>query len=596
MNKIKNIVTLFTIACATLFLTQCKKEIVENPVVTPSAETIEVSLNVNNVNSKTDIDGYTIKWEMNDSLCVVGAQDGMLGYISAQNEGTSAYFTGTINKITTDNQTIHFYYVGKKANKKFPMGTTEYTLDISKQTGSLDDIEDNLHLMHGAISSVEAGATNLGTVTMTSMMSIAKLQFGKTGNLASTIACYGAFTLAKLNVKTSEFTPGMLDEELINSVVSYVFTSGVVDVVALNGVTTSSAGKDGELSVSNEYYMVLLPGNQTFTFANEVLDDVWRSAANTVNVEANKIYTYNGQADVAVTVELDKELAGALPGRFSVGKTNGAKIYTYFSKGNVQYQASSATWQFAPNQYEALQTANNSISAIYSGWIDLFGWGTTGNQDERLYTYQDNYMPYSSSNSKSSETQAIKHNLYGYGPDYYSATHYDLTVDNKSDWAIHFNTSNTGWRTPSMGEWNYMMITRSDNYRFAKVSLVVNVDKNVEGILVFPDGFEWTSEMGSIPEQTLNKTTNVSFSIYTYNLTQFGNMQAAGVVFLPKTGKRSGKTTWNPEKFGYYWSSTSIDQQYAYNFRFGNDNPSFDPQMPIDRYSGCCVRLIRNVE
>ena len=49
-----------------------------------------------------------------------------------------------------------------------------------------------------------------------------------------------------------------------------------------------------------------------------------------------------------------------------------------FSQGNLQYQASTNTWRFAETQYSIVGNANENISSSYSGWIDLFGRGTSG--------------------------------------------------------------------------------------------------------------------------------------------------------------------------------------------------------------------------
>jgi len=70
--------------------------------------------------------------------------------------------------------------------------------------------------------------------------------------------------------------------------------------------------------------------------------------------------------------------SGVLPGLFSVaaGRT------VHFSKGNLQYQASTGTWQFANNQYDCIgNVAGNNTKTerdTQSAWIDLFGWGATG--------------------------------------------------------------------------------------------------------------------------------------------------------------------------------------------------------------------------
>lgn len=46
------------------------------------------------------------------------------------------------------------------------------------------------------------------------------------------------------------------------------------------------------------------------------------------------------------------------------------------SPGNLQYQASTGIWRFAEHQYDYIGSGNENISTSYSGWIDLFGWGT----------------------------------------------------------------------------------------------------------------------------------------------------------------------------------------------------------------------------
>ena len=65
---------------------------------------------------------------------------------------------------------------------------------------------------------------------------------------------------------------------------------------------------------------------------------------------------------------------GALTGKFTI---NAQGEQVVFSQGNLQYQASTQTWRFAPQQYNYVSTTDNaSISDTFDGWIDLFGWGT----------------------------------------------------------------------------------------------------------------------------------------------------------------------------------------------------------------------------
>ena len=79
---------------------------------------------------------------------------------------------------------------------------------------------------------------------------------------------------------------------------------------------------------------------------------------------------------------------GALGGLFSVSEGQQVR----FSQGNLQYQASTSTWRFAENQTDCIGDGNANIGDAYDGWIDLFGWGTSGFNHGAVC-----YQPWSSS-------------------------------------------------------------------------------------------------------------------------------------------------------------------------------------------------------
>lgn len=83
---------------------------------------------------------------------------------------------------------------------------------------------------------------------------------------------------------------------------------------------------------------------------------------------------YYGSDLMATTMEADNAPEGAINGKFSVDATH--KVY--FSQGNLQYKATTNTWRFAENQWDAMGSQNQFIEEHYDGWIDLFGWGTSG--------------------------------------------------------------------------------------------------------------------------------------------------------------------------------------------------------------------------
>ena len=253
---------------------------------------------------------------------------------------------------------------------------------------------------------------------------------------------------------------------------------------------------------------------------------------------------YNAAADIPT---------GAIGGKFSVAP--GSQVY--FSKGNLQYHCTSATWKFAESQNEVRGTDNKNISATYNGWIDLFGWGTSGK----------NYQP----------------TLTSTNCDNYAEVGSILGTDD--DWGTFATISNGGtrgvWRTLSGDEWSFLLSNRTNanNLRgFATVN-------GVKGLVLLPDNWTKTGFNPSIASYTAN----------VYSSSQWNNnMQKDGAVFLPATGIRKGKTVSDPEE-GNYWSSSRdvwIENSfYARQLYFKVDR--LNGSATDLNYKGCAVRLVQ---
>ena len=88
-----------------------------------------------------------------------------------------------------------------------------------------------------------------------------------------------------------------------------------------------------------------------------------------------------------------------------------------FAPGNLQYQATTNTWRFAPNQWDAIGNDNQNVAEDYSGWIDMFAWGTSGYNHGALYyqpwsqhsstTYSNGYYAYGDKDSTFSNPSAL---------------------------------------------------------------------------------------------------------------------------------------------------------------------------------------------
>ena len=262
---------------------------------------------------------------------------------------------------------------------------------------------------------------------------------------------------------------------------------------------------------------------------------------------------------------------GAINGKFTIN-ANGDQVY--FSQGNLQYQASTNTWRFAENQYDYVGSTNSNISSSYNGWIDLFGWGTSGYNHGAIC-----YQPWS--------TSQTDHHYYAYGDEDYNLN--DET--GQADWGYNsiWNGGNqqNQWRTLSEGGWCYILYTRTtiSGIRFAKA--IVN---NVKGVVLLPDN--WNVSIYAL-SSTNNKGASFSSNIITTS--QWSTLEQNGVVFLPAAGLRSGSSVNNTNtgNYGFYWSASHRDDCDSWYFEFSSDDLDTDYDW---RYYGGSVRLVQDVE
>ena len=341
----------------------------------------------------------------------------------------------------------------------------------------------------------------------------------------------------------------------------------------------------------------------------------------------------NQMATVNFTMKEVSAPRGAIAGGvFSVSGTK--KVF--FATGNLQYRASDNSWRIAKNQWEYIGNGsdfasvnygdNRYVSSSYARWIDLFSWATSGYHNPSD-SYNTRYQPYDYKKSNIS----MQYNQYGYGPSVgtYTITNNNITYTPSSpnfltdananyDWGVYHSNTTTGsghgilqyddavvpsgctWRTLSYAEWNYLLCERIVNgntgigHTFSRVILSGNNDHpSVKGYLVYPDEYMGqisdNSEIASIPPKC---------------------------VFLPITGLRSANSTNNnasptltTTNTGSYWSSsssTSTDGSEAsaknavvVTFTHDLTNVSTDAAVsrtPTDRFFGCAVRLVTDVE
>jgi len=260
---------------------------------------------------------------------------------------------------------------------------------------------------------------------------------------------------------------------------------------------------------------------------------------------------------------------GAILAAFSV--SDSTKVY--FSQGNLQYQASSKTWRFAEHQWDfvgdsingnvyekGVKSDNAKISSSYDGWIDLFGWGTSGYNGKNPYMTSTDYSD------------------YGDGYNDIAGTNYD--------WGVYNAISNGGnqvgqWRTLTQSEWNYVISNRTDA-RYLRGTATIN---GVNGLILLPDN--WTLPTGVVFTYGEDGWQN------TYSASEWSKMEANGAVFLPAAGNRYGADVYIVGSYGYYWSSSAYDDGNAYFLSFYSDDVGTDD---LDRDDGQPVRLVQDVK
>ncbi len=238
---------------------------------------------------------------------------------------------------------------------------------------------------------------------------------------------------------------------------------------------------------------------------------------------------------------------GVLPGVFSVSATR----QIYFSQGNLQYQASTNTWRLAEHQYDYVGSANSNISSTYSGWIDLFGWGTSGWNSGAVC-----YQPWSTSTPSSC--------YYPGG----SATNSLTGAYAEADWAWHNAISNGGnvthqWRTLTSAEWGYLLNSRTN----ASSKRGTGNINGVGGLIILPD--IWTLPSGCLFTAGFTNYGD-DYTHNSYNLAQWSQMEAAGAVFLPAAAYRYGLSVYRVGLNGTYWSSTPRSEYDAYGIHFSS--------------------------
>lgn len=537
----KKLSTLLIIAFAlVLGLTQCKKKV--DTIATPSdlGKTVHITVNVGGDKHQVFPNTGAVVYTDGDKIYV---GDGSK-YLGTLTYGSGA-FSGDITEPAVGDY-LYFYFLG--GIEISPVAaTTSYEISIANQSSKLPV------LSFGRSTSTYTDENATYGCTLLNKCGLVKFNLSTATDKAVTVS--GLYTTATINFASAQ--EGITPE-------------GTTGAVTLRNEGTNS-----------ERWAILLPqaaiNNPTVTIAG------FSSSIATLPQTSDNTYNNTG-------VNITNSASGLLSDVFTVASGKTVK----FSQGNLQYQASTNTWRFAEHQYDYVGNAvgNTEPSSTQSGWIDLFGWGTSGISG--YSPIATCYQPWSTSMTDA------QYNPYGST----STNLYD-GGDNagKADWGYNAinNGGNTGnlWRTLTSAEWAWVLgpnsganpgtncrtsstVNNIQNARFAKATV-----NSKAGVIIFPDNY--THPSGVTQPTNINGYTS-NYTGNSYDATQWSSMEIAGAVFLPAAGFRYGTSVLNVGSYGYYWSSTAGSANYAYYVCFYSSN--FNPSGNDSRYYGYSVRLV----
>lgn len=606
------------------------------PITLTASEGFLVSTN------KTKNDAYTSAVTVNPVKS--GDNKGKITqnvYVRAEaSADTKADYTGTITIegaqvetktidvtaiVTCEPHTMTFYSYNTKTKAKYYVG------DAVEEPETPGQPCEGYVFDGWAESIVEEGATAYSKVTFPYEMPnrntilYAVYQIQEAGSnytkLTEDLEDYSGEYLIVYEGENVAFDGGLqtLDKEF--NTISVTINSNTIESNATTDAAKFTIAKvDGGYSIKSAsgYYIGAKTGNNnglatspttayptTISIADLVQDTKYlryNSDSNQKRFRYYKSDSYAGQKAIALykkdisytsypdcTPPVEPETPQALPSAFSVSATEKVQ----FSAGNLQYHTRDKVWRFAPEQYDVLGEQNIELgNSKFKDWVDMFGWSTND---------LGNNFGVNASNDNQ----------------YYTGTFVD--------WGKVFSDAEYGisadeWYTLSMNEWYYLLYTRTNASALKQVATV----GDMIGVLLFPD--DWVMPKGF----EVNMQTDADgVEYYPYNIDQWKQLEAAGAVFLPAAGRRTGgwgnkkvsphiEDQENPDNFdsegyyrwqdntnyyGYYWTSTKDDSDgrsyFLITCKIGADGETGSPSLPSlwdeeGRY-GQSVRLARKL-
>ena len=510
-----------------LTFTQCKKTI---ETITTQGKTF-ISLDVEN-NSRYDINLETgaVTYQVGDEIYVIngGSIIGVLECDDANGKHFSGYLFDediVYHKPHTivPSDGLHFYFVGDKDP------------DIDENGNFYVDMSDQ---------SVDRPLLSYGHCAYDA--SVTKYRCGMRNKCA--------LVEFELNVETAE-----------NAVVRNLPTRALLDFSGDIVPMSTTGGVKLHREDATHQWAYLLAQDDAITTSVMLGVDIYSNAVTVPAIENNNFLNGDNTLQITISgdpVQIDKTW-------FSIGTDE----YIKFATGNLQYCPNSTgateppytgAWRFAEHQYDVIGANNANIDPAYTGWIDLFGWGT-GDEPTRCTTEPADYP----------------------------------TFEDWGDYCGDVLNDNTTWRAMTGSDWSYLMgydgnEDRQDKCAPAEVC-------GISGLLLLPNLWECPTGCSFTPISAEASTWDKIPETNVYNSSQWALMEGAGAMFFPGAGNRTGTDT-SIDLYPVYWSSTPYTagpypipstDYYKYAWRF--EITSVAAMYATYRYVGCSVRLVSDI-
>lgn len=502
------------LALSTLFsLTSCNKE--ETSDGTQFCASME---DCTSQNGKTTLSGTALNWQSGDRIAVYGTEGCGIYSATPQTPANTAIFDNVSG--TTGDPTYRAFY---------PTTLTTDGVNITLPA-TQTYVDGSIHEFPMYAESSD------NTLSFRNLCGALKLHL-----------------TADVNISTIAITAA--DE--INGTFCINYNAGDPQLTHLSGgsSTTTLTCATAQSIAGGKDFFIYLPQGSYAGLRIELSTDDGRHCVKTANTAISVIRSQYTTITLNAN-NLQFPPIGSKGGLFTIN-ADGDQVW--FSQGNLQYQASTNTWRFAENQYDRIGNDNVNISATYSGWIDLFGWGTGNNPT-----------------------------LVSYSPSDYTTF---------VDWGTNAicNGGNTAnyWRSLTRQEWNYIFYSRSNassKYGGGKVN-------GVGGIIILPD--YWIMPSGCNFDAGMD-----GWDDNVYTTQQWTRMEQAGAIFLPGTGVRVHSSSspsiitmasiyegrsYDVNNFGNYWTATQGEQWEGYSVAFFGEERLFG----IFDWSGRNGRAVR---